>query len=231
MNGTLLYQSVQERGTARDTLGTMTSTGKHAPDRPARAEAGGFRQRLLDALAASIAEQGYRASTVGDIVRRARTSRRTFYQYFSDREACFLALLTEANADMIAEISAAVRPDAPWRTQVRQAVHAWIATAEAAPALTLSWIRDVPALGSAARQLQRDAMDAFVTLIQDLADTAEFHAAGIGPVPRSLAIILFGGLRELMATTVEDGGDLGGTIEPAVRATIALLDPANPAPQ
>src|SRR4051794_29589088 len=39
-----------------------------------------FRQRLLDALEASIAEGGYSRATVADIVRRARTSRRTFYE-------------------------------------------------------------------------------------------------------------------------------------------------------
>lgn len=206
----------------------MRTTGGAAATGPRREETGGFRQRLLDALAASIAEQGYRASTVGDIVRRARTSRRTFYQHFADREACFVALFTDATADMIAEISAAVDSNASWQTQVRQAVQAWVAVAEAAPALTLSWIRDIPALGSSARQLQRDAMDAFVAMIQTLADTDELRAAGIGPVPRSLAIILLGGLRELMATTVEDGDHLGDITEVAVRAAIALLDPTTP---
>jgi hypothetical protein len=37
-----------------------------------------FRLRLLDGLAASIGERGYRATTVADIVRHARTSKRTF---------------------------------------------------------------------------------------------------------------------------------------------------------
>src|SRR4051794_35825791 len=36
------------------------------------------RQRLVDALAASITDVGYSATTVAEIVRRARTSRRTF---------------------------------------------------------------------------------------------------------------------------------------------------------
>ena len=38
-----------------------------------------FRRRLLDGLAASISERGYRDTTVADIVRHARTSKRTFY--------------------------------------------------------------------------------------------------------------------------------------------------------
>jgi hypothetical protein len=39
-------------------------------------------------------------------------------------------------------------------------------------------------------------------------------------------VMLLGGLRELIATTVEDGADIGGITEAAVRATQALLDPS-----
>ena len=38
-------------------------------------------------------------------------------------------------------------------------------------------------------------------------------------------VMLLGGLRELIATTVEDGADIGGITEVSVRATQALLDP------
>ena len=38
-----------------------------------------FHRRLLEGLAASIEERGYRESTVADVVRHARTSKRTFY--------------------------------------------------------------------------------------------------------------------------------------------------------
>jgi AcrR family transcriptional regulator len=48
-----------------------------------------FRRRLLDGLAESIVAIGYRNTTVADIVRRARTSRRTFYEHFDGKEECF----------------------------------------------------------------------------------------------------------------------------------------------
>jgi AcrR family transcriptional regulator len=184
-----------------------------------------FRRRLLDGLAASIAAEGYRNTTVADIVRRARTSRRTFYEHFSGKEACFVALLTDANAAMIRQISAAVDPSEPWQEQVRQAVRAWLAAAESEPALMVSWIRDVPSLGAPARRLQRDVMEAFVVMIQTRCDTEEWRAVGAGPVSRQVAVMLLGGLRELIATAVEDGGRIGDVTEVAVRASIALLDP------
>jgi AcrR family transcriptional regulator len=188
---------------------------------PTHDDQDGFRQRLLDGLAASIVEEGYRDTTVADIVRRARTSRRTFYEHFASKEECFVGLLAEVNAEMVRWISAAVDPHSPWQDQVRQAVEAWIAYAESEPAITLSWIREVPSLGVPA--CRSDTTEAFVGMIQTLCDTEEMRAAGVGPVPRELAVMLLGGLRELAATTVEDGGRISDVSETAVRASIALL--------
>ncbi|ORB31707.1 TetR/AcrR family transcriptional regulator [Mycolicibacterium parafortuitum] len=184
-----------------------------------------FRGRLLDALEASIAEHGYAKSTVADIVRRARTSRRTFYEHFDSRESCFVALLTDANADQVRQISEAVDPSAPWQKQVRQAIETWISSAEARPALMLSWIRDVPSLGAVARGLQRESLESFIDMVGTLGATDEFRAAGVGPVSRQRIIMLLGGLRELTAITVEEGGTMSDVTEEAVDASIALLSP------
>ncbi|MET9285005.1 TetR/AcrR family transcriptional regulator [Nocardia beijingensis] len=185
----------------------------------------GFRRRLLDAMAAAVRERGYQDTTVADVVRHARTSRRTFYEHFTSKQDCFIALLSEHHKDMIQRIDAAVDPHMPWRAQVRQAIEAWIHTAQLEPSLTLSWIRVVPALGDDSRQLQREVGEAFVTLIQKLADTPEFAAAGLRPPSRQVATILFGGFRELIATTVEDGDDIAGIIDVAVESAIGLIGP------
>ena len=162
---------------------------------------------------------------MADIVRRARTSRRTFYEHFDSREACFVALLTDANAEQVRQISAAVDASAPWRHQVRQAIEAWISSGESRSSLMLSWIRDVPSLGTAARRLQRDVMENFVDMVQALGDSAGFRAAGVGPVSRQRIIMLLGGLRELTASTVEEGGRMSDITEEAVGASIALIAP------
>lgn len=200
----------------------MTSTD---PDSSVDADRGDFRRRLLAALEVSIAEDGYVKTTVATIVRRARTSRRTFYEHFDSKEACFVALLSDANAAQIRQISDAVDPSAPWQKQVRQAIEAWISSGEARSALMVSWIRDVPALGAAARGLQRDAMESFIDMVGALGATDEFRAAGIGPVSRRRIIMLLGGLRELTAITVEEGGRMSDVTDEAVDASIALLSP------
>ncbi len=103
--------------------------------------------RLLEAMATSVDERGFKATTVADVVRIARTSRRTFYEHFAGRDDCFLALLARVNGELIAHITAAVDRSLPWRDQVRQAIEAWIGGSLSRPAITLAWILDTPGLG------------------------------------------------------------------------------------
>jgi AcrR family transcriptional regulator len=58
---------------------------------PAPAVRASQRERLLSATVAAVAEKGYPAVTVADIVRRARVSRAAFYFHFRGREECFMA--------------------------------------------------------------------------------------------------------------------------------------------
>lgn len=185
-----------------------------------------YRQRILEAMAESIAEVGYANTRVADVVRRARTSKSKFYAEFDDREACLLALLSETNDANLAAVAAAVDPAAAWQIQVRQAVLTWFDWAERRRHLTLSWIRDVPALSPAARSLQRDAMDRFVQLVRTLSDTAELKAMGVSQIPHARAVLLIGGIRELTAHTVEHDRPLSQVAEEAVRSAVALINPS-----
>ena len=182
-----------------------------------------FRQRLLDGLAAAIDERGYRASTVADIVRHARTSKRTFYDQFASKEQCFHELL-HASVELLGErISAAVNPKADWQNQIRQAVEAYVDHIESTPALTLAWIRELPSLDAAARPSQRRNTQLLTNLLVTLSDTPAMRNADLVPLTEAKAVILVGGLRELTAQVVEDGHSPRDIVEPAVQASIALL--------
>jgi AcrR family transcriptional regulator len=193
-------------------------------DDPVAGAADPFRGRLLDGLATSIAERGYRDTTVADIVRHARTSKRTFYGQFSTKQECFIELLRANNDDLITEIRAAVDPEASWADQIYQAVGAYVDHIESRPAVTLSWIRELPGLGTVA-PLHRLAIGHLTDLLVALSDSPGFRRAKLPPVTRPLAVILLGGLRELTALFVEDGRDVRGIVGPAVTASMAILGP------
>jgi len=184
-----------------------------------------FRDRLIDGLAASIGERGYRDTTVADIVRHARTSKRTFYEQFSSKEECLVELLRRNNENLIANIQTAVDPEAEWDEQIRQASVAYVDHIGSRPAITLSWIREAPALGEVAKPLNRQAMEALTDMLVDLTDSPGFRRAKLAPISRPLALILLGGLRELTALFVEDNRDVHGIVEHAIAAATAILGP------
>lgn len=186
-------------------------------------EADPFRGRLLDGLAASITERGYRATTVADIVRQARTSKRTFYDHFASKEECFIDLLRADMDDMIASIRGAVDPEAPPNEQIRSAVEAYVDHIAARRAINLSRIREAPGLGDVARRLHRLAMAQLIDMLVALSSSPGFERAGLRPVSEELGLVLLGGLQELTASYVEDGRDVRGIFEPAVTAGTALF--------
>ncbi|QUR65890.1 TetR/AcrR family transcriptional regulator [Mycobacterium spongiae] len=205
------------------TPGTAVAGGSVLDGPPANREP--FRLRLLDGLATSIGERGYRSTTVADIVRHARTSKRTFYDQFSSKEQCFLELLRADTENLAMTIREAVDPEADWRHQIRQAVEAYVGYIEARPAITLSWIRELPSLGAAARPVQGQGLHLLTNLLVSLSSSPGFQRADLPPITAPLAVILLGGLRELAALAVEDQRDVREIVEPAVDASIALLGP------
>ncbi|MET0699315.1 MAG: TetR/AcrR family transcriptional regulator [Mycobacterium sp.] len=182
-----------------------------------------FRARLLEGLSESIRERGYRETTVADVVRHAKTSKRTFYSQFASKDDCLLELLDNDNEQMIADIRAAVDPDADWYTQVEQAIDSYLTTVESRPPIWLTWIREFPALGDAARPVQRRGMQRLTDMLVDLSGNPGFLRAELPVVTRPVALILLGGLRELTAHTLEDGDDIRGIAATAVAASAALL--------
>src|SRR5262245_42245728 len=51
------------------------------------------RSRFYGAMVASVAERGYVATSVNDLVEISGVSSRTFYDLFEDKQACFLATM------------------------------------------------------------------------------------------------------------------------------------------
>jgi AcrR family transcriptional regulator len=199
------------------------------PGRPeaAAAPGAGHRERLLDAMAESIRVHGYRGTTVADVVRRARTSRRTFYQHFDDREACFLELFDTSNDMLGAAIAEALQPDSPWQEQVDQAVSTYIDEIAAEPELTIAFTRELTALGDVGTLRQRKEIDRFSHLLIALVDVVNTRNPQVAPMQMATAIMITGGLRELISYAIENDQDLMSMKAPAAGLIKSVLDPAH----
>jgi AcrR family transcriptional regulator len=168
------------------------------------------RQRLIAAMATSIEEKGYRETTVADVVRIAHTSRRTFYEYFEERESCFLALFDATNDAMMNQIAAAVHPEEPLADQVDRALDAYIRNVTAQPALYRSFVREMPGLGQSGADRQVAVIERFARLLVELVESGRREQPEIvaRPLAMDTAIMIVGGLRELAVIALQRGRDV-----------------------
>src|ERR1700722_6336952 len=117
---------------------------------PALAVQASQRERLLRATVAAVAQQGYPAVTVADIVRRAKVSRAAFYVHFRDREECFLAATREGGQlllEHVIEAAHAVPADAPVEEALRAGCRAFLRFLADEPAFSRVFYVDMPAAG------------------------------------------------------------------------------------
>lgn len=180
------------------------------------------RRRLLDGLAASIREKGLVATQVSDIVRHARASRRTFYNEFADKEACFLALAEELSGEMFTVIAAAVGQASSWEDQVDRGVDAYLGMLAADPALAVTFAVELATLGVAGQQLHRRGLERYAELVTTATGSEAMRAAGVRPVSRQTAIMLIGGINQLVELALANGEPLE-ELAPAAKATIKAV--------
>ncbi|HEX3692707.1 MAG TPA: TetR/AcrR family transcriptional regulator [Solirubrobacteraceae bacterium] len=77
------------------------------------------RARVLTGMFEAVDERGAADVTVADVVARSGVSRRTFYELFEDRDACFLAALDDALAMAAARVVPAYLAQSKWADRVR----------------------------------------------------------------------------------------------------------------
>src|ERR1017187_1086299 len=73
------------------------------------------RQRLLAAMVAAANRDGYAGANVSEVIAAAGVSRPTFYDYFTDRDDCFVAAVADAQGRLLADVCAAVEDGPPER--------------------------------------------------------------------------------------------------------------------
>jgi len=185
-----------------------------------------FRERLLAGLAESIREKGLHRTQISDIVRHARTSRRTFYECFADKEACFVELVEAANAAILEEMRSAVDPAAAWDAQVDQAIDSYLEALSRNPALTVTVSRELPTLGARGADLLHGSIERYAELIVALVEGARPRGGKRATITIEEAVMFAGGVAELIGRAASRGDDVR-TIGPTIKTVVkAVLDPA-----
>jgi AcrR family transcriptional regulator len=163
------------------------------------------RDRLVQGLAAAIEDKGYAHATISDIVRHARVSKRTFYEHFEDKEACFLALFAAVSERWLGVIDDAASRELPWKERIRAAAHAYLSELAKQPALTATYLMEIRLAGPEALQLRRVVIQRFADMIRALVAAERERDPRLRPLSSTMATAIVGGINELMHAAVEEG--------------------------
>jgi AcrR family transcriptional regulator len=207
-------------------------TGRHRLSREdvARSQ----RDRLLVAMLLSVAERGYNATTVADVVARASVSRSTFYAQFADKEACFIAAYGFAMDYAIQQIgtAAAGLPPDIWRERVRSDLTTYLTLLASEPELAITLHVEVLAAGPAALEHRAQMLGLLASRIANFNELARSSDPGLPPLPPAVFALYTGGLDELIRDRLRTASPeaLRELVEPVLDATYALFGAVTTAP-
>jgi AcrR family transcriptional regulator len=131
-------------------------SGPNGLSRPQVAEI--QRGRMLASTVDAVERLGYARLTVGEITGRARISRKTFYDVFSDREDCFLAAFEQALAEANVLAREAYSQAPSWRNGMRLALARLLQFMEDEPGLARLCLVETLAAGDRVRARRTQAL-------------------------------------------------------------------------
>jgi len=162
------------------------------------------RARLVAAIVALVDEQGYPATSLAQVVKKAGVARHTFYEHFEDKEALFLAVFGEATERALRTAQvAAEAEDGTWEAQLRAGVAALLADMAKDPALARVVLIEAQSAGLAVLVRYEEAMQAFAALLRAGRERDPRRAQ----VPDSLEEILIGGAIWMVVTRLSNDPD------------------------
>jgi AcrR family transcriptional regulator len=172
-------------------------------ERKAKREQVRSRQRVALAVAMidAVAEKGYRATTVGDVIIRAGVSRKTFYEHFANKQECFLTTYDQISARAIRRMEQAYQEADGWPGGVEAAIRALFEAAIANPGAVRLILLEINALGAAGIERRERSNLHYERFIRD----ALKRAPGKGTLSDAVLKAVIGGLNRILYRRVRRG--------------------------
>jgi AcrR family transcriptional regulator len=158
------------------------------------------RERLLRGTITVANRDGYARATVSAVIGAAGVSRPTFYDYFSDKDDCFLAALADIHERLLAAVRQTVERAAPERA-IQATISALVAFAVREPALARFLMSESMAAGPRAL----DARDEAIAEIEQICERAYEQAPQAAAYPDVCPRMAIGGVYRLLASRLRHG--------------------------
>ena len=179
--------------------GKQLPRGRHGLPRETVTES--QRGRILQAMVQAVAQRGFQETRVADVVEGAGVARKTFYDFFNDKEDCFLAAYDLVSARQFEVASSAFREsdEAPWAERIRAAMAALLDLLAGSPEEARFAIVEVLAAGPKALIRRDAALRQYTELVEAGRKESSIELPGM----TSVAIV--GGVFELLYSEILHG--------------------------
>jgi AcrR family transcriptional regulator len=151
------------------------------------------RQLILEAMVRVVGRQGYKATSVADVIAEADVSRTTFYKHFDDKHECFLAAYDMVTERVLDEVIANCNGEQTWLERVRIGLTTIVEMFAFDPQLARTAIVEVAAAGADARQRHWNAITRFTEFLEDGEELA-----GDRELPDNIALMAAGAVSGLI---------------------------------
>jgi AcrR family transcriptional regulator len=187
------------------------------------------RERLLAAVPGVVAEHGYEAMSVADIVKAAAVSRNAFYKNFGDKQECF-ATAHDVGHEQLFEV--VVRPCEEGGTieeRVERSLAAGLDALAAAPDVARLLFVEAPSAGEEIALRYHEWLGRYGTLLRSAAPEMPSEAL---PAPEVEGVIV-GGIASRVASEVLNGraAKLPDLTAPLVEYVLAFFRLSEPGPK
>jgi AcrR family transcriptional regulator len=161
------------------------------------------RARMLAALVEVVNERGAANVTVAHIVARSGVSRRTFYELFVDREACFLAAFDDAIKRIAAVVVPAYEEPSRWREKMRAGLVALLELLDYERGTGRLLIVEALGAGAEALERRRRVLTPIITAVDEGRNEAK-HSEGPPPMAAEGVV---GGVLAVLHSRLTEGTD------------------------
>jgi AcrR family transcriptional regulator len=158
------------------------------PQLPQEFVAAHKRKRMIEAMAELCAEQGYEATKIADVVRRAHVARKTLYDNFSGKEELFLAAFEATLADADAAVAEACEAieSTDWEVRTEAGLGALLEFVAANPAAARLCLVEAPAATVASASRYDATIERYISRLRE-------EAPPVAGRPATLEDALVGG--------------------------------------
>lgn len=125
------------------------------------------RNRLIDAMAQTVATRGYPGTSLTDVCAAAGVSTKAFYTHFADKEACFLATFDRGATLVRKSLLVVHRRPVPWTRRIRDGLEFLLRILAEEPAFATLAVVEVLAAGPRALQRRNDLLAGFTVFFAD----------------------------------------------------------------